>query len=301
MAAPGKVTPPPGYQARLPLLPPVRSLKRDLGVVDASSQVAQLAFDSLRERVEAAPDPRALLEELAAKYNLPPGTDQLDVVERQLAMSHVFHAHAVIDQFLKQVIHWLKYFRPELRTWKKKKRSTDTNDADALEQLAINLKGNRPSPLRQAPEFELLHYFRHIRHYAGHQSSVALGQAETAHHQLDSAFFTQNYGHAPNLPSALVFADFLVYTRATKYFAQLLNDACECNLDRIVRAMADDADLRSRVASHVRGGALNKARLIVRQVYRERHGGGQRTLYEQFVERLQKDDFAELFGSQTSA
>jgi len=53
---------------------------------------------------------------------------------------------------------------------------------------------------------------------------------------------------APNVPDDINFDDFMIYTRALKYFSNIINDICFPELDKLVLFAKNDALLEKRMS-----------------------------------------------------
>jgi len=100
-----------------------------------------------------------------------------------------------------------------------------------LEQLCYNCTPVEQLKLTKPPEFRLVEYYRRIRIASVHIGSSTAQDADTAFSSLTAADHQhfQQYAYlldAPNAPSLLTFQDFKLYTRAIKYYINIVNDVC---------------------------------------------------------------------------
>lgn len=85
-------------------------------------------------------------------------------------------------------------------------------------------------PLTKAPETKLLEYYRLLRVSNVHLKDGTQSRAGRAYNSFNDRqieYFRKNYDlAAPDAPHQVNFSDFLLFTRAIKYYSRLVNEAC---------------------------------------------------------------------------
>lgn len=226
--------PAPGYTTNKPKYPSLIRLNAELGFQDAALQVSELAMQILREQAAVcALGPSAYLSEEFSRRGIPHGTFDLNTAQRVMYDAAIVQTHAVIDGVLRQLAR--EY---QMHKWISGFSWTDGlgNVKSPLEVLLTHLPLSNENRLRQAPECSLIEYYRLLRVSVVHRTDEASKAAHAAFKMLSPqlSYFSKTYKlAAPNKPDAVDFQDFRLFTRSIKYFANLLNDACDLNLQDI--------------------------------------------------------------------
>ena len=129
--------------------------------------------------------------------------------------------HAVFDGALRQIVKDVKRVGGERSAhWKSTTRGG--KPIAPLDELIVNLKRSASEPLRAAPERELFNYYRLLRVANAHPGAKSDRRASEAYDAIDASKrskFNKVYSLvAPNPPDQLSYDDFMLYTRAIKYY-----------------------------------------------------------------------------------
>jgi hypothetical protein len=225
-----KAVPDPGYITTKPLLPPINSMLSDLGRQDACIQLQELSIRHLTDTLQGTGNPVAdFLKPLYALYGIPQGTYELDELKELVAKSYLILTYAQLEKTLRGVIGHYKAANPAIAsTWVKK--NSDGEQYAPLQELHANLPTASAKRLKECPEYSLLEYYRVVRVANSHVKDGTLSRADTEYNRLTKKqrdHYTSCYKlAAPNPPSQVSFEDFLLFTRAIKYFSRLINEEC---------------------------------------------------------------------------
>lgn len=226
-----KTIPHPGYSTTKKLIAPIKNMFDELGAQDASIQLQELSIQYLcnSARVEKIPV-GDFLKSLYKGSGIPHGTYDFDELRELASKSYLTVTYALLEKMLRAIISEYKEKNPVAATQWRKKNSNDEN-YPPLQELIENLPSTSRVQLRGVPEYRLLEYYRLVRVANSHHKGETLKNAEKARMQITPA----DIGHfsnyipavaAPNDPEHICFDDFLLMTRAIKYYSKLLNEAC---------------------------------------------------------------------------
>ena len=228
-----KVIPHPGYTTTKRKLAPVRLMLLELGRQDASIQLQELSLSFLESTAQSmGVRINDFLKILYQARKIPHGSYQFEELRQVFINSQITLTHAHLERMLKGVIELL---RTRLRASSKPLEPvgwrTQKNKANLapLQQLEENLPTIDSKRLASCPEFALLEYYRLVRVANAHMTDETRAHAEDAFKALTAVQLEHFEGYellAPNLPSSLKFDDFLLFTRAVKYYANVINDVC---------------------------------------------------------------------------
>jgi hypothetical protein len=241
----------PGYFARKPLYPPVTALRETLGFQDAAIQLTALAIEVLEETSAAAREgAAAFLRDGFYRHQIPRGSHNLGDARRLAGNSYIVQTHHIAEEFFREMIRAYRQFARPAERWRTQGR--DGSELDGLTQLITNLPASGVSLLKGAPETALLQYYRLVRTSVIHPSAETANRAERAYRSLveeSGEHIKRCYSDlsAPNRPREITFHDFRLYTRALKFYANLVNDACDLTLAQIADALFRDSEFRPRL------------------------------------------------------
>jgi hypothetical protein len=168
------------------------------------------------------------LKLLYISNSIPQGSYSFADMRTQIYKSFITLTHSIFDKTLKACNKAYQQKNPTV-TW-----ITTLKGGAALhplEQLCHNCLPAEKMALMQPPEIRLLEYYRRVRIASVHVSSTTAQDADLAFGNLtptDHQHF-QKYPHllvVPNAPGSLTFQDFRLYTRAIKYYINVVNDVC---------------------------------------------------------------------------
>lgn len=222
-----KLPPFPGYVTSKQLLPSFQTLFKDLGDQDACIQLQEVSQrfleDTARNTRSSADE---FLKSLYQDFQVPHGTYHFSTMRSVAYHSFIILNHAAFEAALKEAIkqHCIIY---RVEGWEKK---VGGKDLAPMQQLGHNLSSSIKSRLVAAPEYRLIEYYRHLRIASSHRTQETSEKAVRAFSKIketDILHFKKylHAGDAPNAPTGLSFDDFKLFTRAIKYYSNLLNEA----------------------------------------------------------------------------
>jgi hypothetical protein len=240
----------PGYFNQKPLVKPVSELKFSIGLQDSCIQTNQAAVLFLEEQGNLSGDPEDFIKSLCVKYKISIGTRDLDYFKTIQYKSYILQTYNFVEPFFKDLNAAYRYYNNFEGKWKTK--NGDKN-LDPFNQLLANIDSAMRKTIKSYPEYFLLDYYRLIRN-----SIVHLQENEDEHEKTsiyycnyivkNLRFFKSNYElEAPNEPDKIGFADFMLYTRAIKYFSNILNDACFPEIETLVIVAKKDERLQKKL------------------------------------------------------
>lgn len=228
----------PGYYAKKPLYPAVIALRQVLGYQDACIQLHELSARVLESQATAQGAQREdFLMRLFREIGIPQGTFAFTDLRRVAAESYIVQTYNVVERFLRDLIAQYKDHFPERCVgWTTK--DEDGGTLPPLDELLRNLPADKRRQLWEYPEAALLDYDRQLRVSIVHRTADNKRKAHKGFANLvreHGVHFASSYAElkAPKAPADVGFDDFLLFTRAVKYFSNILNDACDLSIAAI--------------------------------------------------------------------
>jgi hypothetical protein len=223
-----KNTPYPGYKTEKPIMEPIKDLFDELGAQDACIQLQELSITHLKEKADEKGDIVGdFLNEMYKENGIPQGTHDFNDLRLIASRSYLITTHAIFEKMLREIIKDCK-----IKTKSKWVTNTDKGENfAALQELIENLPKEKKINLTIVPEYKLLEYYRYVRVANSHRKNDTSKKADKAY----SSFSKKDFDHfksyafapkAPNPPEHICFSDFLLFTRAIKYYSKLLNEHC---------------------------------------------------------------------------
>lgn len=225
-----KPVPLPGYTTTKRKLPAIQLMFQELGAQDACIQLQELCITYMENSAAATKAPLGdFLKLLYAGNDIPHGTYSFAELKELSAKSYLIVTYALLEKTLIGIISDTKATRPALAaTWKSKTPSG--GGLPPLLELTQNIPAADRAILEAAPEFRLIEYYRTVRVANSHIKGSTAANVISAFASLsagDLQHFSRCYGlRAPNPPSDISFEDFKLFTRAIKYYSNLINEAC---------------------------------------------------------------------------
>ena len=219
--------PHPGYTTSKPFIPALNSLFVDLGAQDACIQLQEISVIHLEKSAQAMNAQMAdFLKLLYISNSVPQGTYSFSELRTQIYNSFISATYAIFERSLKECMAAYKSKNPNIN-WVGQVAGANL---DPLSQILHNCSAAEKVVL-SVPEKNLFDYYRKVRVAGNHISQNTANSAAAAFTALTAAEIAhfQNYPFilgAPHAPNALTFHDFRLYTRAIKYYANLLNEVC---------------------------------------------------------------------------
>lgn len=226
-----KKIPDPGYTTTKKLMTSIRGIFDELGAQDACIQLQELSIQYLCNSAVATRAPIGDFLKLLYKGNkIPQGTYNFDELRELASKSYLTATYALLEKMLRGIISEYKTKNPGTAVgWRK--QNLKGENFSPLQELVENLPQTISAPLVSAPEYRLLEYYRLVRVANSHHKGSTLTNAEKAYAVITSRDMSHFLSYdaappAPNPPDKICFADFLLFTRAIKYYSKLLNEAC---------------------------------------------------------------------------
>ncbi|HWR59365.1 MAG TPA: hypothetical protein VN328_10805 [Thermodesulfovibrionales bacterium] len=172
------------------------------------------------------------------------GLDNFDNYRHALTEVYVVETYQVAERFFKSLNAEYRCIKKvDKEKWIKKDK--DGKNLSPLQQFASNLPKKNRGFVESAPESLLIDYYRLVRNWIIHRDDKT---RKTALHCYDEVL-RKHKDHisncyaglaAPSLPDELSFDDYYLFTRALKYFANLLNNAADVTLEDVAGYLAGD-------------------------------------------------------------
>lgn len=226
----GTEAPAPGYATSKPLIEPIRSMLKELGAQDAAVQLQELSIRYLNDAVTSSSLSAAeFLKPLFRRNGIPQGTHSFNELRSVATISYIVMTYAALEKMLRGVGRDYRHRHSEVGArWKNKNGAGET--LSPFQELCANLPKEQRAILNKCPEAKLFEYYRLVRVSLTHRTQQTIDKAVRDFEKFSPAdlmHFKGSYTlEAPNPPERLTFDDFLLFTRATKYFARLVNECC---------------------------------------------------------------------------
>ena len=240
----------PGYYKNKPTFKAIAKIKRVIGLQDICIQTNQVAILFLEEKAKLAKNEKEFIQNLCSRYKISRGTHNFDEFKKSLYQSYILQTYNLIEPLLIDLNKTYRYYNNFKGVWKVK--SNDKN-IDPLNQLLENIAPELKRKIKSYPEYYLLNYYRLVRNSIVHlQINEKKYQKSIAYYTnyLDKriSHFKENYDiEAPNLPEQITFEDFMLYTRAIKYFGNILNDVCFPKINTIIQFAKNNEKLQKKL------------------------------------------------------
>ena len=131
---------------------------------------------------------------------------------------------SVIESFLRDLTREYRFYRGLLEdTWT---NSIGGEQLNALSALTQNLPKVERLRARACPEYDLIQYYRVVRNRIVHRTALDTTRQLRQLLNKHKPHFEACYRAVPEDFDLIGYNDFLLLTRATKYYVQVLNDVC---------------------------------------------------------------------------
>jgi len=196
----------------------VHALRQDLGQYDAICQLTEI---SVRDFLENSKSTASLSEYITARslvYNINTNHVNADILSNRLALQYIVSVQQYAEYFLYE-------FRKEYEIlFNYNIELGDSNDS-LLDKIIDKLPGSKEELIENCGEinFKLISYYRSIRNKYCHYYKISDRSIEELFDNL-KPFIPQindsfSLNDAPNEYNKINFNDFMLFTRALKYFA----------------------------------------------------------------------------------
>lgn len=241
----------PGYFNKKPLLKTITSLRDLIGLQDSCIQTTQVALLYFEEEGNKSGDMRDFVKQYCKKYHISLGTNDYSYLKSLQYKVYILQTYNLLEPLLKQLNKDYKKYNNFKGKWITE--DSDKQKYDPFNQFVENQTGSGKRKLKEYPEYHLLNYYRLIRVSVSHlQVDPKENKATQTYYDKHIAkrkdYFTESYlTDAPNEPGNISFTDFTLYTRAIKYFSNILNDMCFPSIDNLVLYALDDEALEKKL------------------------------------------------------
>ena len=281
----------PGYYLEGHMLPCVRNLRPMFGSHDAAIQANQIVLTYFENENRDAVNTKLL--ELAEEFKISPGNSDFLFVKKAIAEMYLTSTYTLVDRSLKDfAADCIRYKQIE---WKH--QNGDGDNLDPLSQILYNLSAKQRSQIKQYPEYWLIDYYRHIRNHIIHPNPQNLSRLAKKHQELLDLYefhWLNVYKITPNNYEGISYEDYFIYTRAFKYFVNVLSNTVGLTTDEIVVAAKNNAALQKRLRSceQISNHAIRIQRITaLRSFYRAFFSyGTSRQLENSFIDEYAKVD-----------
>jgi hypothetical protein len=237
--------PAPGYVRKLPTYPAVADLRKTSGAQDSWIEMTEVF---LREGLTCAAASSIGLDEhvraLAKKHGVVVGPVNLERMELRVQQMNIVQVHLTSENFFDDLLRQYAVYKQinpaSLVT------QDGSRNLSSLERIQRNSPA--PGPLF-CPEADLIEYYRLVRNHLIHHSpsAEALNRKRQSLLRHRSHFASYSPLSVPNAANAMSFADFMLFTRAVKYFANLANDAFLLEARDVANLIARQSDVWAKV------------------------------------------------------
>lgn len=218
----------PGYFCQFPHFVAIKRLRKILGTQDTTAvAIYTLLVDFKAQAASKSKSFEELFLEKGKENGVPVSFNDFNQVELNIYHLLIINVYNVFDPFAKSFIKdvLLLSVKPD-KSWVDKKGQ---EKVDAFNQIINNAASN--SGLKKAPEYYLLDYYRLVRNaivhkIVGEERFKESDKLYDSHILKNLEYFKSTYGlEAPNKGNDINYDDFFLYTRAIKYYMNLVSDA----------------------------------------------------------------------------
>ncbi len=249
-----------------PLISSIKQLKKTVGLQDSCIQTNQLAILLLQSKVKSQTDEIQYLKGLFDTHKISQGSIDFDYLQEIQSKIYLLQTYNLIEPLIKAINKELRLLNNFQGSWLYK---DDTKNLDPLNQLVCNFNSAQRKTILQYPEYHLLNYYRLIRNSIVHlQESDSEDKKTLAYYNQyikpNLSYFHINYNiKAPNHPKNISYSDFEIYTRAIKYFGNIINDLYFPTLSNLVNIAIQDETLQNELLG---SRLLNDDSILLRRI-----------------------------------
>ena len=240
----------PGYFNQKPLLRVIADLRIIVGLQDSCIQTNQAAVLYFEEAAQASGNEQNFIRQHCTRHQISPGSADFVYVKSIQYKAYLMQTYNLLEPWFKELNRAYRYYSFFEGDWKTKSRD---KSLDPFNQLLENIGTTAKRAIKAYPEYVLLDYYRLIRNSIVHLQEDKDEHKKTQkyfddHIQQHQEYFSTNYQlDAPNGPDQISFADFKLYTRAVKYFSNILNDLCFPTVSDFVNIATEDIALEKKL------------------------------------------------------
>lgn len=209
-----------------PLFPAVKDLLVHLGKQDTQVNMTELALRAFEQTFPQGKNPRDFVNAKARELGvntalaLGPSWDETRINGHQFA---IIQTMTIIDSFLRRLMR--EYAAYGLLGPGTLKTKRGNQQLDALGMVEENLPAANAKAIRKCPEYDLIQYYRSVRNHIMHPDPGEPAPDPSALIAAHSGHLA-GYGSLPSPAAVVGYSDFILLTRATKYYSRLLNEQC---------------------------------------------------------------------------
>ncbi len=238
----------PGYNASAPIFKSIKKMLIQLGYQDSFLQTHELGVRLIKELHESYEnDKDQNLYNEFYKRNIPHGSNNFSELNYFSGKFYIVQTYNIFELFIRNLISEIKkIFFEDPAAWKTSKVSSrgKSKNIDPFNQLILNSQKNQKEEFEKYPETFLLDYYRVARNSFVHVNEHLQKKANKKHKEVSLKYrnyFREIYElEAPNTPDLMTFSDFILYSRAIKYFSNIINDICFISIEPAIHFLLKD-------------------------------------------------------------
>jgi hypothetical protein len=278
-----KKVPSPGYETKKPRYLVMEHFDQILGLQNNLITVTELALRNLEKSASEGQVTRAYVSDLSKQFGIPTGlATSWQEVRANFYRFSIVQIQAVFDALLADLAYQHRIFHKKSHdAWVRRKGKQDLNPLDSLLE---NLPTGKD--LKNAPEYEVLEYYRQIRNIVVHRTLTEESREPTTFRSEEeelpievgfdlpdslkahTKYFEENYRIVASTYDRIGFQDFLLMNRAARNYAKLLNDGCDLTPAALVAVLLE-SDGFLAAARHRKRQPVKIAALVERRLVRE--------------------------------
>jgi len=211
----------------------VAELRKELGQYDAVVQLTEISVRNFIENARTHSSIRDYITEQSQKYNIRTNDVEMDILMNRLPLQYI----ASVQQYAEYFLYKFKEEYEELYNYKIELGDTNEN---FLDKLISKLPYNKQALMSEVGEvhYGIISYYKKIRNKYSHYFQISDSSLQKEHQKLllKKSEIKEIYelSDVPNDYENLTFNDFMLFTRALKYFANNLCNYIEPNEEIII-------------------------------------------------------------------
>lgn len=266
----------PNYQLERPAFSAITKLWSNLQEQDSCLQTNQIAIEYLQENIELTNvNENIFVNALAKKYRISSGSTSWDENKIRISKSYIVQTYNIVEDFCKELIDEIKFYKniKENKWVNKVKEGSSYKNIDYFNQINLNLNEMDRAEIINKPEYHLIDYYRKLRnnfvHSQGKKSKkLDLFYEKRVLPKLD--YFAGYYKFiegkipAPNPPDRITYRDFILYSRAIRYFSYHISNLWKLNGKEIYTKHKDDPFFKESLATIFHQKGINQEKRVKR-------------------------------------
>ena len=212
----------------------VAELRKELGQYDAVVQLTEISVRNFMENAKKHTSIRDYITEQSQKYNIRTNDVEMDILMNRLPLQYI----ASVQQYAEYFFYKFKEEYEEL--YDCKIELGDSND-NFLDKLISKLPYDKRKLMSEVGEihYSVIRYYKKIRNKYSHYFQITDSSLQTEYQKLllKKSEINEKYelSDVPNDYENLTFNDFMLFTRALKYFANNLCNFIEPDEEIIIK------------------------------------------------------------------